>query len=84
MNYKISDKIILREEDGAIYNTSNGKILMVNEFAVLVLSFIAKDISVNDIIVFLSNKYKIDSSQIENDLNDFINQMINKEVIKIN
>jgi hypothetical protein len=68
-------KNIATSEAGLIFNPGTGDSFSVNNIGAEILAFLRENKSHAEIIEYLTSKYHADSVQIEKDMDDFISQL---------
>ena len=68
-------KNIATSETGFIFNPSTGDSFSVNPIGTEILSFLKKDLTNQEIIAAICEKYDVDQSLFEKDLDDFTSQL---------
>ncbi|MEI7677167.1 MAG: PqqD family protein [Bacteroidales bacterium] len=68
-------KNIATSGEGFIFNPGTGDSFSTNEIGTEILALLKEDKSVEEITKIISNKYDVDQSQFERDLDDFAAQL---------
>ena len=68
-------KNIATSEEGFIYNPGTGDSFTTNPIGTDIISLLKEENTIPDIIESLSEKYDVDKHQFEKDLDDFVSQM---------
>ncbi|MDD5185423.1 MAG: PqqD family protein [Paludibacter sp.] len=68
-------KNIATSEEGFIFNPSTGDSFSVNPIGTEILAFLKKDKPLDEIIEIMCEKYDVDRSIFEKDLDDFTSQL---------
>lgn len=68
-------KNIATSEAGFIFNPGTGDSFSVNNMGTEILSMLKENKSQDDVIASISDRYEVDMSQLEKDLEDFISQL---------
>ena len=68
-------KNIATSEAGLIFNPGTGDSFSVNNIGAEILAFLRENKSHGEIIEFLVSKYDADMVQIEKDMDDFVSQL---------
>jgi hypothetical protein len=68
-------KNIATSEAGLIFNPGTGDSFSVNNTGNEILARLKENCSVEEIINFISSKYDVEKIQLEKDLDDFISQL---------
>jgi hypothetical protein len=68
-------KNIATSEAGFIFNPGTGDSFSVNNMGTEILSMLKENKSQDDVIASISDRYDVDMSQLEKDLEDFISQL---------
>ncbi|MHB9141151.1 MAG: PqqD family protein [Paludibacter sp.] len=68
-------KNIATSEEGFIFNPSTGDSFSVNPIGTEILAFLKKDKPMDEIIEIMCEKYDVDRSIFEKDLDDFTSQL---------
>lgn len=68
-------KNIATSEEGFIYNPGTGDSFSTNPIGTDIISLLKEEKPLPEIIEFISGKYDVDTNQFEKDLDDFIAQM---------
>lgn len=74
---------IATSEEGFMFNPSTGDSFSTNKIGVEIINLMQTGHSENEIIEKISQKYEIQKSVIERDLNDFIDQLKDFQLIDI-
>jgi len=68
-------KNIATSEEGFIFNPSTGDSFSVNPIGTEILAFLKKDKPLDEIIEIMCEKYDVDRSIFEKDMDDFTSQL---------
>ncbi len=80
-NLKIPSNIAI-SDSGFIFLPTTGETFTVNFLGSEIIKLLKVDKSYNEIIDYLSDEYDAETKTITNDLNDFLNQLKNLNVLK--
>jgi hypothetical protein len=75
-------KNIATSEAGLIFNPGTGDSFSVNNIGAEILVFLKENKSQDEIIGYLSSKYEVEKIQIEKDLDDFVSQLTDYNLIE--
>lgn len=75
-------KNIATSEAGLIFNPGTGDSFSVNNIGAEILVFLKENKSYEDIIEYLSLKYDIERIQIEKDMDDFVSQLTDYNLLE--
>ena len=80
-NLKIPSNIAI-SDSGFIFLPTTGETFTVNSLGSEIIKLLKIDKSYNEIIDYLSEEYDAETKTLTNDLNDFLNQLKNLNVLK--
>jgi hypothetical protein len=75
-------KNIATSEAGLIFNPGTGDSFSVNNIGAEILLFLRENKSQNEIIGYISSKYDVDRIQIEKDMDDFMSQLTDYNLLE--
>lgn len=76
-------KNIATSEAGLIFNPGTGDSFSVNNIGAEILVFLKENKSHEEIIKYLSSKYEVEKIQIEKDLDDFVSQLTDYNLLEL-
>jgi len=76
-------KNIATSEAGLIFNPGTGDSFSVNNIGAEILVFLKENKSHEEIIRYLSSKYEVEKIQIEKDLDDFVSQLTDYNLLEL-
>ena len=68
-------KNIATSEEGFIFNPTNGDSFSKNSIGSDIILLLKKNMDVNEVVETICNKYDVDKSLLERDLEDFMQQL---------
>jgi hypothetical protein len=74
---------IATSEAGLIFNPGTGDSFSVNNIGAEILVFLKENKSHEEIIRYLSSKYEVEKIQIEKDLDDFVSQLTDYNLLEL-
>lgn len=74
---------IATSEAGLIFNPGTGDSFSVNNIGAEILVFLKENKSHEEIIKYLSSKYEVEKIQIEKDLDDFVSQLTDYNLLEL-
>jgi len=75
-------KNIATSEEGFIFNPGTGDSFSTNPIGTEIISLLKEDKTLQDIQKIICEKYDVDQSQLENDLDDFTSQLKNYSILE--
>jgi hypothetical protein len=75
-------KNIATSEAGFIFNPGTGDSFSVNSIGADILAMFKENRSVQDVIESISERYDVEKSQIEKDLEDFVSQLFSFNLVE--
>ena len=75
-------KNIATSEAGFIFNPGTGDSFSVNDIGAEILAMFKDSKQVQEIIDYISAKYDVEKSQLEKDLEDFVSQLYNYNLLE--
>lgn len=79
--YKVFDNLAV-SESGFLFSPLTGESFTLNPIANMILHYLKTGKTLTEIKSELLNEYDIDSSSLEKDIDDFINQLINYKIVE--
>ncbi|MFZ4454978.1 MAG: PqqD family protein [Bacteroidales bacterium] len=75
-------KNIATSGEGFIFNPGTGDSFSTNELGTEIITLLKEDKSTEEITLIISNKYDVDASQFEKDLDDFAAQLKDYSILE--
>ena len=75
-------KNIATSEEGFVFNPGTGDSFSTNPIGTEIISLLKEDKSLSAIIDAISDKYEVDKSQFEKDLDDFVSQLKESAILE--
>ncbi len=80
-NLKIPSNIAI-SDSGFIFHPSTGETFTVNPLGCEIINYLKEDLDFEEICTKITEEFEIDEQTVSKDLNDFLNQLKNFNIVK--
>ncbi|WP_027631564.1 PqqD family protein [Clostridium hydrogeniformans] len=75
---KLQDQYVLTEKNSV---NTNSNLILLNSTGQLILSNLISEKTLNELLEIISNEFNVEQSTISNDVNNFISNLLSKNIL---